>query len=90
MYIVCHIGNAVSLQTSLTVRTLKKLLTLSFYHFRIPDLSRVRLAGIKLASSPAAADHDPCLWMAYWVMAEGVSWHLWDAPSRGIHLDDRI
>ena len=48
------------------------------------------MAGVELASSPVTADHDPCLWMAYWVMAEGVSWHLWDAPSRGIHLDNTI
>ena len=79
-----------SLHTSLNVRTLKKLLTLNFYHFQIPYLARVRVAGVKLASGPIIANHDPCLWMAYWWMAEGVSQCLWDASSGGTNLDDRI
>ena len=41
------------------------------------------MAEVKLASNPIAADHDPYLWMIYWVMDEY-------APSRGTHLDDRI
>ena len=79
-----------SLQTGLTVSTLKKLLTPNFYHFRIPNLARVTVAKVELPSSPITTDHNPCLWMAYGVKAEGVSQCLWDAPSRGTHLDDRI
>ena len=69
-----------TLWTGPTVKTLKKLSTLNFYLFQIPDLARVRVAWVELASSPIASDHDPFLWMTYWVMADSVSWHLWDAP----------